>query len=137
MSNSLQAHELQHTRLPCSSLSPGICLNSCPLSQWCHPTISSSVAPVSSCPQSFLASRSFPRSRLSASSGQIFGASTSASILPVNWLISFMIDWFDLLAVKGFSRVFSSTTVWKQQFFVALPSLWSNSHNGTWLLEIP
>ena len=137
MSNSLQAHELQHTRLPCSSLSPGICSNSCPLSQWCHPTISSSVAPVSSCPQSFLASRSFPRSRLSTSSGQFFGASTSASILPMNWLTSFMIDWFDLLAVKGFSRVFSSTTVWKQQFFVALPSLWSNSYICTWLLEIP
>ena len=90
---------LQHTRLPCPVLSPGVLKNSCPLSQWCHPTISSSVARFS-CPQSFPASGSFPMSWLFSSGGQSIGA--SASVLPMNTgLIYFKIDWFDVLAVQG------------------------------------
>ena len=89
MSDSLQPHELQHTRLPCSSRSPGVCSNSYPLSQWCHPTISSSVVLFFSCPQSFLASRSLPMSHLFTSGDQSIGASTTASVLPVN-----IQDWF-------------------------------------------
>ena len=123
MSDSLWAHGLQHARLPCSS-SPRVCSNSCPLSQWCHATISSSVVPFSSCPQSFPASGSFPRSRLFASGGQSIGA--SASVLPVNTQ-----DWFPLgltgltsLLSKGLSRVFSSTTVQKHQFFGVLSFLY-------------
>ena len=91
MSNSLWPHGLQHTRLPCPLLSPGVCSNSCPLSQWCYPTISSSVASFSCCPQSFPASGSFPMSWLFVSSGQSIGASASASVLPVN-----IQDWFPL-----------------------------------------
>ena len=100
---SLWPHGLQHTRLPCPSISPRVCLNSCPLSQWCHPTISSSVAPFSSCLQSFPASGSFPISQLLPSGGQSIGAS-ALSINPSNeysGLISFSIDWFDLLVVQG------------------------------------
>ena len=130
MSNCWQPHGLQHTRLPCPSLSPGACSNSCPLSLWCHPTISSSVAPFSSCPQSFWASRSFPMSWFILSGGQSIGALASASVLPMN-----IEGWFPLgliglifLQSKGLSRVFSSTTVWKHQFFGAQPSLWSSSH---------
>ena len=84
MSNSLQPHGLQHARLPCPSLSPGVCSNSCPLSQWCHPTISSSVIPFSSCLQSFPASGSFPMGHSLASGGQSIGASASAPVLPMN-----------------------------------------------------
>ena len=84
MSNSLRAHRLQHARLPCPSLSPRVCSDSCLLSRWCHPTISSSVVPFSSCPQSFPASGSFPLSQLFASGGQSIGASASASVLPMN-----------------------------------------------------
>ena len=100
---SLWPHGLQHTRLPCPSISPRVCLNLCPLSQWCHPTISSSVAPFSSCLQSFPASGSFPISQLLPSGGQSIGAS-ALSINPSNeysGLISFSIDWFDLLVVQG------------------------------------
>ena len=82
--STLRPHELQHTRLPCPSLSPWVCLNSHQLSQWCHPTISSSVFPFSSCPPSFPASRSFPMSQLLASGGQGTGASALASVLPLN-----------------------------------------------------
>ena len=82
--SSMWSHELQHARLPCLSLSPKVCSNSCPLNWWCHPTISSSVAPFSSCPQSFPASGSFPMSKLFASGGQSIGASASASVLPMN-----------------------------------------------------
>ena len=102
MSSSLWSHGLQHTRLPCPSLSPRVCsLDSCPLSQWCHPTILSSVAPFSSCLQSFPTSGYFPMSRLFASGDQSIGA--SASVLPMNiqGCISFRMDWFDLLAVQG------------------------------------
>ena len=138
MSNSLQPHGLQHTRLPCPSPSPRACSNSCPLSQWCHPNISSSVVPFSFCFQSFPASGSFPMSRLFASDGQSIGASASASALPMN-----IQGWFPLgltgliLLSKGLSRVFSSTIVWRHQFFSTQPSLWSNSYIHTWLLEKP
>ena len=103
MSDSLRPHGLQHARPPCPTLSPVVCSNSCPLSWWCHPTISSSVVPFSSCPQSFPASGSFPVSRLFAWGGQRIGASASASVLPMNiqGLISFRTDWFDLHAVQG------------------------------------
>ena len=111
-------------------------LNLCPLSWWCHPTISSSVVPSSSCPQSFPASGSFPVSWFFTSGGQRLRASASASVLPMN-----IQDWFPLgftgliLLSKRLWRVFSSTTVWKHQFYGAQPSLWSNSHIRTWLLE--
>ena len=94
MSNSLRPHGPQHAKLPCLSLFPGVCANSCPLNQWCHPTISSSVIPFSSCPQSFPASGSFLMSQLFTSGGQSIGA--SASVLSMN-----SHDWFDLLAVQG------------------------------------
>ena len=100
--NSLQFHGLQHARLPCLSLSPGICSDSCPLSQWCYLTISSYAALLSFCFQSFLASESFPVSQLFTAGGQSIRASASAN--PSNeysGLISFRIDWFDLLAVQG------------------------------------
>ena len=115
-------HGLHHTRLPCPSLSPWVCSNSCPLSWWCHPTISSSVAPFYSSPQSFQ-HQSFPISWLFASSSQSIGA--SASFLPMN--IQRLTGLIFLLS-KGLSSVFSSTTVWKCQFFGAQPSLWFNSH---------
>ena len=139
VSNSLWPHGLQHTRLSCPSPSPGVCSNSCLLSQWCHPTISSSVTPFSSCPQSSPASGSFPTCWLFASSSQSIGASASASVLPMN-----IQDWFPLeltglisLPSKRLWRVLSSTTVQKHQFFGAQPSLWSNFHICTWLLEKP
>ena len=102
VSSPLRPHGLQHIRLPCPSLSPGVCSNSCPLSWWCRPTISSSVVPFS-CLQSFSASGSFLMNWLFASGSQSIGGSASASVLPVNYsgLISFRIDWFDLLAVQG------------------------------------
>ena len=113
MSSSLQPHGLQHSKLPCPSPTPGACSNSCPLNLWCHPTILSSVVPLSSCLQSFPASGSFPMSRLFASGGQSIGVSASASVLPMN-----IQDWFPLrlaglisLLSKGLSRAFSSTTV--------------------------
>ena len=101
MSNSLRLHGLQHTRLPCTSPSPGVCSNSCSLSQWCHPTISSSVVPFSSHLQSFPASGYFLMSQFLTSGGQSIGASASASVLPMNIQDWFRIDWFDLLAVQG------------------------------------
>ena len=116
-----------------------VCSNSCPLSWWYFLTISSSVSPFSSCPQSFLASGSFPVSWLSASGGQSNGASASASVLLMK-----IQDWFPLgltglisLQSKGLSRVFSNTTVGMHHFFSAQPSLWSSSHIYTWLLEKP
>ena len=124
VSDSLQPHGLQHARLHCLSLSPRVCLNSCTLSRWCYPTILSSVAPFSSCPQSF-----------PTSGGQSVGA--LAVVLPMN-----IQGWFPLgltclisLQFKELSRVFSSTTVQKHQFFYAQPSLWSNSYICTWLLK--
>ena len=113
--------------------------NSCPLNQWCHPTISSSVVPFSSCLQSFPESGSFPMSQFFSSSGQNIGASASASIFPMN-----IQGWFPLgltglifLQSKGLSRIFSSTTVWKDHSFSTRPFLRSNSHICTWLLEKP
>ena len=123
--------------LPCLSVSPRTCSNSCPLSQWCHPTILSSVVPFASCPQSFPISLSFPMSWLFASGSQSVGVSASVSVLPMNiqgWFPFGLIGLISLLS-KGFSRVFSGTTVWKHQFFCTQTSLWSNSHICTWLLE--
>ena len=126
-------HGLQHARLPCPSPSPGACSNSCSLSQWCHPNISSSVVPFSSCFQSFPASGYFQMSQFFSSGGQSIGVSASASVLPVN-----IQDWFLLvltglisLQSTGLSRVFSNTTIQKHQFFNTQPSLWSNSHIHT------
>ena len=111
----LQPHGLQHSRLPCPSPTPRAYSNSCPLSQWCHPTISSSVAPFSSCPQSFPASGSFPKSWLFASGGQSIGTLASGSVLPLNIQDSFPLGLTTLISLlsKGFSRIFSSTTVQK------------------------
>ena len=132
MTNSLRPHRLQHTRLPSPSLSPSL-LKLCPLSQWCHPSISSSVLLFSSCPQTFPASGSFPISWLFASGGQSIRASASASVLPMN-----IQDWFPLgwtgwisLQSKGLSRMFFCTTVQKHQFFDVQSSLQSNSHTTT------
>ena len=125
---------------PCSLPTPGVHPNPCPPSWWCHPTISSSVVPFSSCPQSCPASGSFPVSRLFTSGGQSIGASTSASVLPMNirdWFPWGLTDLISLLSKELSMRVFSSTTVQKHQFFSAQPSLWSNSHIHTWLLEKP
>ena len=137
MSDSLRPHGLQHTRLPCPSSTPGACSCSHPSSWWCHPTISSSVIPFSSCLQSFPASGSFPMGQFFASGGQIIGASASASILPMN-----VQDWFPLALTglisflsKGLSRVCFSATVQKHQLFGPQLSLWSNSHIHPWLLE--
>ena len=137
MSDSLQPYGLQHGRLPCPLLSPGACSNSGPLSQWCHPTISSSVIPFSSCLQSLPASGSFPVSQLFTSDGRSIGDSASASVLPMNIQGLFPLELTSLISLhsKGFSRVFSGTTFWKHQLFSSLPSLWSNSHIHMWLLE--
>ena len=127
VSDSLQPHGLQHTRLPCPSSSPGICSNSCPLSWWCYPTISSSVIPFSSCLQSFPASGSFLMSWLFTSDGPSIGVLVLASVLLMNiqgWFPLGLTDLISLLS-KWFSRVFSNTTVQNHQFFSAQPSLWS------------
>ena len=136
MSNSLLPHGLQHTRLPCSSLSPGVCSDSCSLIRWCHPTVSSSVIPFSSCPQSFLTSESFPMSPLFASDGQSIRVSASASVLPVNFQGWFSLGFTGLISLL-FKGLFSNTALQEHQFFGVQPSLWSNSHMHTWLLEKP
>ena len=128
--DSLWPHGLQHASLPCPSLSPRVCSNSCPLSQWYYLTISSSVVPFSFRLQAFPALGPFPMSWFSPSGGQTIGPSASASVLPMNiqdWFSLGWTDWISLLS-KGLSRVFSSITVWKQQFFGTQPSLWFNSH---------
>ena len=136
--DSLWPHGLQHARFPCLIPSPRVYSNSCPLSQWCHPTISSSVVPFSSCLKSFPASESFPMSRCFASDGQSIGASASASVLPMNnqgWFslgLTGLISWLS----KELSRVCSST-VQRHLFFGAQPFLLSSSHICTWLLEKP
>ena len=125
-------------QISCPSPSPRVCSNSCPLSQRCHPTISSSVVPFSSCLQSFAASGSFPVCQLFASGGQSIAVSASASVLPVNTQGWFLLGLTGLIWLsKGLSRVFLSTTVQRHQFFRAQPSLWSNSHIHIWLLEKP
>ena len=125
MSDSFRPHGLQHTRPPCPSQTSRVYPNSCPLSRWCHPTISSSVVPVSSCLQSFPASGSFQMSQLFTSGGQSIAASASISILPMNtqdWSPLGWTGWISLQS-KGLSRVFSNTTVQKHQFFGAQLSL--------------
>ena len=116
MPNSFWPHGLEHARLPCPSPSPRACSNSCPSSWWCHPTISSSVIPFSSCLQSFPASGSFL---------WVSSLHQVAKVLELQHQSFQWIFWVGLLAVKGLSRVFSSTTIWKHQFFSAWPSLWS------------
>ena len=138
VSDSLRPHELQHDRPPCPSPTLGVQSDSHPLSRWCHPAISFSVVPFSSCPQSLPASESFPMSRLFARSGQSTGVSALASFLPKNtqdWSSEWT-GWISLQS-KGLSRVFSNTTVPKHQFFGAQLSSQSNSHIHTWLLEKP
>ena len=131
-------HEPQHARPPCPSPAPGVYPNSCPLSWWCHPTVSSSVIPFSSCAQFFPASRSFQMSQLFASGGQRIGVSSSTSVLPMNTQ-----DWSPLgwLVVSPCSprdsRVSSNTTVQKHQFFGAQLSSQSNSHIHIWSQEKP
>ena len=125
LSDSLRPHGLQYARLPCPSPTPGVHPNPCPLSQWWHPTILSSVVPLTSCPQSFPASGSFPMSQLFASCEQSIGVSASTSVLPMNtqdWSPLGWTGWFSLQS-KGLSRVFSNTTVQKHQFFSAQLSL--------------
>ena len=139
MSDSLRPHELQYVRPPCPSPAPGVHLNSCASSRWCHPAISSSVVPFSSCPQSLPASGSFPMSQVFAWGGQSIGVSASASVLPMNtqnWSPLERTGWISLQS-KGLSRVFSNTTVQKHQFFDAQLSSQSNSHIHTWPLEKP
>ena len=125
VTNSLWLHRPQHPRLPCPSPTLRVCSNSCPLSRWCHPTISSSVVPFSSCLQSFPASGSFPMSQFFTSGGQSIVVSTSASVLQMNihdWFPFGLTGWISLQS-KGLSRVFSNITVQKHQFFSAQLSL--------------
>ena len=135
----LWPHESQHARPPCPSPTPRIHSDSCPSSQWCHPAISSSVIPFSFCPKSLSASESFPVTQLFTWGGQSTGVSALASVLPKNtqdWSPLEWIGWISLQS-KGLSRVFSNTTVQKQQFFSAQPSSQSNSHIHTWPQEKP
>ena len=125
VSNSLRPHGLQHTRPPCPSPTPGVYSNSCPLSWWYHPNISSSVVPFSSCLQSFPASACFSMSQFFPSGGPNIGVSASTSVLPVNtqdWSALGWTGWISLQS-KGLSRVFSNTTVQKHQFFSTQLSL--------------
>ena len=137
VSDSVQSHESQHTRPPCPSPTPGVHSDSRPLSQWCHPAISSSVVPFSSYPQSLPASESLPMSQLFTWGSQSTGVSALASFLPKNtqgWSPSEWSGWISLQS-KRLSRVFSNTTVQKHQFFGAQPSSQSNSHIHTWPKE--
>ena len=139
VSHSLRPRESQHARPPSPSPTPGVHSDSCPSSQWCHPAISSSVVPFSSCPQSLPASGSFPMSQLFTSGGQSIGVSASASVLPMNtqdWSSLGWTGWISLQS-KALSRVFSNTTVQKHQFFGAQPSSQSNSHMDIWPQEKP
>ena len=132
-------HESQHARPTCPLPTPRVYSNSCPLSRWCHPTISSSVVPFSSCPQSSPASGSFQMSQLFGSGGQSIGVSASASVLPKNtqdWSPLRWTGWISLQS-KWLSRVFSNTTVQKHQFFGTQLSSQSNCHIHTWLLKKP
>ena len=139
MSDSLQPHESQHARPPCLSPTPGVNPNPCPLSQWCHPAMSSSVVPFSSRPESLPALGSFPMSQLFAWCGQSIGVSASASVLPMStqdWSPLGWTGWISLQS-KRLSRVFSNTIVQKHRFFGAQLSSQSNSHIHTWPLEKP
>ena len=139
VSNSLWPHESQHTRPPCPTPTPRVHSDSRPLSQWCHPPISSSVVPFSSCPQSLPASESFPMSQLFSWGGQSIGISALASVLPMNTQDWSPLEWTGWISLqsKGLSRVFSYTTVQKHQFFSTQLSSQSNSHIHTWVLEKP
>ena len=130
VSDSLWPHGLQHARPPCPLPTPRVYPNPCPLNWWCHPTISSSVIPFSSCSQSFSASGSFQMSQIFASGGQNFGVSSSASVFPMNIQDWFLLGWTGWISLqsKGLSRVSSNTTVQKYQFFGAQLSSQSNSH---------
>ena len=139
VSDSLRPHELQHARPPYPSPTPGVHSDSRPSSQWCHPSISSSVVPFSSGPQSLPALGTFPMSQLFAWGGQSIGVSASASVLPMNtqdWSLLGWTGWISLQS-KGLSRVFSNTTVQKHQFFSTQLSSQSNSHIHTWPLGKP
>ena len=135
----LQLHGLQNPRLPCPSPTSRVYLNSRPLSWWCHPTTSSSVVPFSSCPQFLPASESFPMSHHLAWGGQSTRVSALASFFPKNTQDWSPLEWTSWISLqsKGFSRVFSNTTVQKHQFFGAQLSSQSNSHTHTWLQEKP
>ena len=139
VSDSLRPHESQHTRPPCPSQTPRVHSNSCPPSRWCHPAISSSVIPFSSCPQSLPASEYFPMSQLFAWGSQSIGVSASASVLPMNTQDWSPLGWTGLISLqsKGLLRVFSNTTVQKHQFLSTQLSSQSNSHIHTWPLEKP
>ena len=136
--DSLRTHKLQHARPPGPSPTPRVYSNSCSLTRWCHPAISSSVVPFSSCPQSLPASGSFPMCQLFTWGGQSIGVSASASVLPMNTQDWFPLGWTGLISFqsKGLSTVYN-TTVQKHQFFGAQLSLYSKSHIHTWLLEKP
>ena len=139
VSDSLRPHETQHTRPPCPSPTPRVHSNSCPLNRWCHPAISSSVIPFSSCPQTLTAWGSFPLSQHFSWGGQSIGVSASASVPPKNtqdWSPLGWTGWISLQS-KGLSGVFSNTTVQKHQFFGAQLSSQSNSHIHTWPQEKP
>ena len=137
--DSLWPHELQHTRPPYPSPTPGVHSSKCPSSRWCHPDISSSVVPFSSCPQFLPVSESFPRSQFFTWGGQSFGVSALASVLPMNTQDWSPLEWTGWISLqsKGLSRVFSSTSVQNHQFFGAQLSSQSNFHIHTWLLEKP
>ena len=140
VSDSLRPHESQHTRPPCPSPTPGVYSNPCPSSRWCHPAISSSVVPFSSCPQSLPASGSLPMSQLFALGGQNTGVSASASVLPMNtqeWSPNLGWTGWMPLQSKGLSQESSPTPLFKNQFFSAQLSSQSNSHIHTWPLEKP
>ena len=139
VSDSLRPHESQHARPLCPSPTPGVHSDSGPSSQWCHPAISSSVVPFSSCPQSLPASKSLPMSQLFTWGGQSIGVSALASVLPMNtqdWSPLGWTGWISLQS-KGLSRVFSNITVQKHQCFGTQLSSQSNSHIHTWPLEKP
>ena len=139
VSDSLWPHESQHARLPCPSPTFRVHSDSCPPSQWCHPAISSSVVPFSSCPQSLPVSESFPMTQLFTWGGQSTGVSALASFPPKKsqgWFPSEWTGWISLQS-KGLSRVFSNTTLQKHQFFGAQLSSQSNSHIHTWPQEKP
>ena len=139
VSDSLWLHESQHARPPCPSPTPGVYPNSCPSCWWCHPAISSSDVPFSSCPQSLPASGSLPVSQLFTSGDQRIGVSASASVLPMNiqdWSPLGRTGWISLQS-EGLSRVFCNTTVQNHQFVCTQLSSWSNSHIHTWPLENP
>ena len=139
VSDSFRPHKSQHVRPPCPSPTPGVHWDSCPSNLWCHPAISSSVVPFSSCPQSLPASGSFPMSQLFAWGGQSTGLSALASFLPKNTQDWSPLEWTGWISLqsKGLSRVFSNTTDQKYQFFGAKPSSQSNSDIHTWPQEKP